>query len=348
MNHFSRSASAFQLTILLTCFFSFTTGITNTACGQTAPAKSTVDADDEQAGPEEVTLETKDKVQLVCTYFPPSTPSETADEKETPDSEKTTAEESADGKKVIPYIVLHDWESSRENTEALATFLSSQGNAVIIPDLRGHGASTQVVGYDKAIDVQDFKSAEINAVLEDIETCKRFLVKKNNAGELNVDMLAVIAIGKTAPLATAWVVKDWSFAPYRKGIKQGQDVKTLIMISPEKKLGAFAINRVISAPIFSGPTALPTIVAWGAQSETSKETQSIYNRLEKKRPEVKDKSAGTKTLYQAPLRNSSLTGVEIGSDPKFKKLWGYFHKTVSGKINDNLDKLPWQDRSEKK
>ena len=301
------------------------------ANGQSQPAN-------EQTGPEEVTLETKDKVQLVCTYFAPnkpSNPSKPADEKE----ESDTEEDSIDGKRVIPYIILHDWERSRKDTTALATFLSAQGNAVIIPDLRGHGDSTRVAGYDKEVAAADFKTSEIAAVIEDIETCKKFLVKKNNAGEVNIDMLAVIAIGKTAPLATAWVVQDWSFAPYSKGIKQGQDVKALIMISPAKKLGSFAMNRVTSAPIFSGSSALPTIVAWGTETKQAKEVQSIYNRLEKKRPD-------TKTLYKAPLRNS-LDGTQIGSNPKQTKLWGFFHKTVSGKINDNLDKLPWQDRSKK-
>ena len=337
MNYFRQSVSAFQQFLLLSCFTMFAIGNIAVANGQSQPAN-------EQTGPEEVTLETKDKVQLVCTYFAPNKPSsKPADEKEESDTDTTTEEDPIDGKRVIPYIILHDWERSRKDTAALATFLSSQGNAVIIPDLRGHGDSTKVAGYDKEIDAADFKTSEIAAVMGDIETCKKFLVKKNNAGELNNDMLAVIATGKTVPLATAWVVQDWSYAPYKNGIKQGQDVKALIMISPEKKLGSFAINRVASAPIFSGSAALPTIIAWGTGTKQAKEVQSIYNRLEKRRP---DQSGDAKTLYKASLRNS-LDGTQIVSNPKLTKLWGFFHKTVSGKINDNLDKLPWQDRSKK-
>ena len=331
MNYFRQSVSAFQQFLLLSCFTMFAIGNIAVANGQSQPAN-------EQTGPEEVTLETKDKVQLVCTYFAPNKPAGAKEE------EATTEEDPIDGKRVIPYIILHDWESSRKDTTALATFLSSRGNAVIIPDLRGHGDSTKVAGYDKEIAAADFSTGQISAVMGDIETCKRFLVKKNNAGELNIDMLAVIAIGKTVPLATAWVVQDWSYAPFSKGIKQGQDVKALIMISPEKKLGSLAINRVASAPIFSGSAALPTIIAWGTGTKQAKEVQSIYNRLEKRRPEAKDKSA--KTLYKAALSNS-LTGTEIGSNSSQTKLWGFFHKIVSRKINDNLDKLPWQDRSKK-
>ena len=334
MNYFRQSTSVFQLFLLLTCFTTFAIGSVAVANGQAQSA-----ANDEQTAPEEVTLETKDKVQLVCTYFAPNKPAGAKEE------EATTEEDPIDGKRVIPYIILHDWESSRKDTTALATFLSSRGNAVIIPDLRGHGDSTKVAGYDKEIAAADFSTGQISAVMGDIETCKRFLVKKNNAGELNIDMLAVIAIGKTVPLATAWVVQDWSYAPFSKGIKQGQDVKALIMSSPEKKLGPFATKRVTSSPIFSGSSALPTIVAWGIENERAKNVQSIYTRLEKKRPHSKDQGA-TKTLYKAALRNS-LDGTAIGSNPKLTKLWGFFDKTVSGKINENIDKLPWQDRSKK-
>ena len=341
---YRQSAAMLHLALLLTCFAVFVLGNIDFVSAQAVRAKpSTKTTDDEQTRPEEVTLKTKDKVQLVCTYFAPVAAEASAAEESKPD---TDGAEPADGKRVIPYIILHDWKSSRADTAALAKFLSDQGNAVITPDLRGHGDSTKIAGIDTEIDAADFKPSDIGTVLTDIERCKRFLVKKNNSGELNIDMLAVIAIGKTVPLAAQWVVSDWtSYAPFKNGIKQGQDVKALIMIAPEKTLGPFSMNRCSSASIFAGKNALPTIVAWGTESEKAKEALSIYNRLKKKRP--KGSSADTKTLFQAPLRNSSLNGVQIGSDENLGKLWSYFHKTVFNKINKNIDKLPWQDRSKK-
>ncbi|MDB2686083.1 hypothetical protein N9Y42_02625 [Mariniblastus sp.] len=313
------------------------------AIGQ-SNSKAASDQESENA-PEKVTLETKDKVELVCTYFPPVAPEKPDASKDAAAAPETEPEsKSAAGKRTITYIILHDWKSSRKDTKALATFLSARGNAVITPDLRGHGDSTRVIGVEKAINSEDFTGNEIGSTIEDIETCKRFLVKKNNAGELNVDMLAVIAIGETVPLATEWVVKDWSFAPYSKGIKQGQDVKFLIMIAPEKKLGPFSMTRITNAPIFAGQTALPTIVSWGTSSKTAKDSQSILNRLKKKRPEKEDETVEEKTLFLAPLQ-SSRSGVQIGSDQTLTKLWQFFDKTVSGKLNQNIDKMPWQDRS---
>ena len=345
-NHLCKCHRAFQLLLLIACCSTFSTALLDPANGQVAASK----ADEDKSGPENVTLETKDKVELVCTYFPPAAKKSTegsgaaaSDTKSKP----TAAAPLVDGKRIIPYIILHDWESSRADTQALATFLSAQGNAVITPDLRGHGDSTRVVGVKQPIDAADFNSGQIFSTMEDIEACKRFLVKRNNAGELNVDMLAVIAIGKTVPMATQWVVDDWTkFAPYKNGIKQGQDVKFLIMIAPEKKFGSFAMTRITSAPIFAGETALPTIVSWGTSSKDAKENESIYTRLEKKRPNPKNKSGDAQTLFKAPLK-SSLSGEKIGSNSKLTKLWQFFDKTVSDKINQNLDKVPWQDRSKK-
>ena len=349
-NLFRKWQVPFQLTLILACCVTFPNLLIKSANGQAQPSSNAASDEESQLAPKDVTLTTKDKVELACTYFPPLAQVKPAtkgasDKKAKAASGSKTAAPPADGKRVIPYIILHDWDSSRADTKALATFLSAQGNAVITPDLRGHGGSTRVVGVSKAVDAQKFKSAEIAATMQDIETCKKFLVQKNNAGELNVDMLAVIAIGKTVPLATQWVVQDWSFAPYSKGIKQGQDVKFLIMLAPEKKLGPFSMSRVTSAPIFDGQNALPTIVSWGTGSDSAKDSQSIYTRLQKKRPDKKGESAKSKTLYEAPLRGSSRSGVQIGSDEKLTKLWKYFDSTVSQKIDENLDKLPWQDRS---
>jgi hypothetical protein len=64
---------------------------------------------------------------------------------------------------------------------------------VLVPDLRGHGGSTSLVGGGKKLDAKQMTKNEIPLVTEDIEACKRFL-KHHNAGELNLEML-IIACG---------------------------------------------------------------------------------------------------------------------------------------------------------
>jgi hypothetical protein len=285
--------------------------------------------------PEPLMLETKDKVQLRCTYFAPA-----------------TGEEAADGKQAIPYIIVHDWASSRSDTTNLATFLQSKGNAVIIPDLRGHGDSIRATGLNKALDQKKFRNDEISTAVADIERCKKYLVQQNNDGNLNVDRLAVIAVGKSAPLATQWAITDWSYAAYNSsGIKQGKDVKILVLISPEKKLGRLTMNRLLGHQLFAGENALPVLVSWGAGNGKAKDAESIYKKLEKSRPRLsdypKEKQSEKKSLFNAALKKSSLSGVQIASSPNMQGFWQYIDKVVSGKMKMQADDCPWADRSRK-
>ena len=153
--------------------------------------------------PEVVTLSTKDNVNLVCTFF--AAPQN---------------EEEATGKVAIPFILLHDWEGSRADLEPFGTYLQSLGNAVIIPDLRGHGESTSVAGVSKPIDHSKFRKSDVASAMLDIERCKKYLVKRNNEGKLNIDLLSIVAVGHTSTLAAAWTIEDWAFQN-QGSIKQG-------------------------------------------------------------------------------------------------------------------------------
>ena len=68
--------------------------------------------------PEEIEIETADGVAIQATYYP-----------------------SYLGKKAVPVLLVHGWEGRRTQFEPLAKYLQAEGNAVIVPDLRGHGSS---------------------------------------------------------------------------------------------------------------------------------------------------------------------------------------------------------------
>ena len=71
---------------------------------------------------EDITLTTKDGVVLHCSWYPG------VNEKET-----------------VPIILLHGWEEDRHVYKDYALFLQQKhGHAVIVPDLRGHGESTEL------------------------------------------------------------------------------------------------------------------------------------------------------------------------------------------------------------
>ncbi len=191
-------------------------------------------------------------------------------------------------KSVVPFLLIHDWEGSRADLLPFAGFLQKSGFAVLVPDLRGHGESINQVGSTVQLDCKKFRKSEMISVLRDLERCKKYLVQRNNEGELNIDLLNLVVVGKSAVFAMDWTILDWSW-PNLGPIKQGQDVKSLTLISPEKKAKNVGLNQSLRHPLFSGRTGanLPTYIIWSADDDVAAdESASIYRWMEKGRPEI--------------------------------------------------------------
>ena len=184
--------------------------------------------------PEEVPadqLTTPDGVKLAATYFP-----------------------SNQGKDAVPVILLHMHRGSQPGTlgsgkdfGGLATRLQALGHAVLVPDLRGHGGSKERRGSAVLLDAAKMSAKEYtNMVLMDMPTLKTFLVEENNAGRLNIEKLVVVGAEMGASVALYWAYFDWSIPPvgYRK---QGQDVKALVLISPERSTPGLPIAKMAKA-----------------------------------------------------------------------------------------------------
>ncbi|MFP6619595.1 MAG: alpha/beta fold hydrolase [Pirellulaceae bacterium] len=158
--------------------------------------------------PQKHVLTTKDGVTLHCYFYP-----------------GTRKKES------IPIMVIHGWEERGSQYAKLALSLQQKGHAVIIPDLRGHGFSTKrktPQGF-KTIRRDRMTKLDMLAMVLDLEACKSFLKKQNNAGLLNLEQLCLVGSDLGALLALEWSVRDWN-APSLPSLKQGQDVKALVLI----------------------------------------------------------------------------------------------------------------------
>ncbi len=165
-----------------------------------------------------LTLETKDGVQLHCRYYPSSL-----------------------GASAIPVILIHGWKEQASNMSGLAKYLNSNegGNlAVVVPDLRGHGGSTQQTLKDnpkqaaRTLSADKIRRADFDAiVMYDLEAIKTFLIEQHNQRRLNIDMLSVVGTEMGALAGMYWTTRDWDWPPIR-GLRQGQDVKALVLISP--------------------------------------------------------------------------------------------------------------------
>ena len=142
--------------------------------GATGPARAQQVEEDRPRTRESTAVQTADGVTLALDYYPAGT-------------------EQRPNREAIPVVLLHSWKGSRVELSGLAQNLHSiGGHAVIVPDLRGHGASTskragqRTTALDAArLSAQDFK----DMTYHDVIALKNFLWEKNNAGELNIDKL---------------------------------------------------------------------------------------------------------------------------------------------------------------
>lgn len=165
-------------------------------------------------------LTTKDGVELKVTYYA-----------------------STEGKNATPVVLLPDLKDSRSVVESLALRLQTPDKklgdkhssfAVLAVDLRGHGDSTKqlVNGERRTVDAAKLTREDVVAMVQyDMEAVRKFLVDRNDEGQLNINRLSIVGAGLGASVAVNWAAVDWSAPPLAVG-KQGQDVKALVLLSP--------------------------------------------------------------------------------------------------------------------
>jgi pimeloyl-ACP methyl ester carboxylesterase len=230
-----------------------------TRCGVAAdappPAETPAAKPSGPAKPEDVTFKTKDLVAMTATYYA-----------------------SSKGKEAVPVILIHGFGGSRADYKEMAPILQAGGCAVLVPDLRGHGGSTTMA--EKPIKADGLKRDQYEKMFtEDLEACKTFLLEKNNAGELNIDELCVVGAQMGATIAMNWALMDWSWPMLTTG-KQGQDVKAVVLLSPEMTSHGLTVQTLIKRSDIH--TKLSFLILVGGQNQKDKayrEANQINNLL---------------------------------------------------------------------
>jgi len=260
------------------------------------------------------------------------------------------AEDPEMAKVIVPMILLHDWGGSMNDLGPLAQYLQSVGHTVIVPDLRGHGRSVTMVNSPQPLDYSKFNRAQIATVKRDIEECKKKLIDFNNDGKLNISMLSVLAVGDLCPLATEWTLTDWSFQN-AGAIKQGKDVQSLILVSPPRKFQQSSMSQLVRHPLLAGGAnfEIPTLVIYGQNGRSAKDTTSIYNLMEKKRPpsDASDTEVrwAQQSLYELAVPGSADGAQLLTPNPAVYRFIGMFNFY---KVSKNADNIPWASREAKK
>ncbi|HUG67786.1 MAG TPA: alpha/beta fold hydrolase [Pirellulaceae bacterium] len=286
--------------------------------------------------PQAVTVEASDKVPIRCSYYPGGFVETPTDKKDKPKIEKKP------GKEVVPVILLHGWDGRRRDFDELASTLQKRGHAVIVPDLRGHGDSTKALlpdGTTKDIDRDRMRSADIAGMLFDVEAAKKFFLDKNNIGEVNIELLCVVGADVGAIVAVNWAALDWNRRQL-PAFKQGQDVKALVLVSPQTAHKGFSLTTSLNHPIIQKLLSIMLIVGEDDR-KASGETKSIHSRLER----FRDTPTDPKDLDLVYLKpNTTLQGTRLINVAALKlpEVIGFF---IEQRLVRKSNEFPWTDRT---
>ncbi len=280
-------------------------------------------------------LQTRDGVMLSATFYP------------SPKSKES-------GKEVVPVILLHTWNGDRKEYLSLASFLQGRGHAVLVPDLRGHGESTKQRNdvSDWRLDAAKFGPRDFAGMVDfDMEALKAYLMEKNNEGELNIEKLCIVGAEMGASVALNWARRDWSW-PVLSGRKQGQDVKALVLLSPQWGFPGLNVRAALNDPVMLSNVSALILVGSGEPRAVSEATR-LYNVLERyhrgTRTDEEDlfflkaqtTLQGAKLLDVRGLKVYDARGYEVKNDARF-----VVPDCIARFIDYRLVKqsYPWKDR----
>jgi len=268
--------------------------------------------------PEDISVTTTDGVKLVATYLPSSA-----------------------GKDAAAVILLHMFKGNRRDMASLGTSLQAKGFAVIMPDLRGHGDSTIVTvdGVDRKFEAATMPAAQLKNMTLDLEAMKKFLVAQNNKGLLNIERLGIVAAEMSVPVAANWAYQDWQW-PSLPNLKQGQDVKALVFLSPQMSFKTINMSLAITNPQSAVRDKISLFLIAGSEDESVKEARKIEQNFTRIRP--KPEKPEDRTLFLQDQLKTKLVGT---------KLLGEANLGVEDQIVEFLElrllgpMYPWKDRS---
>jgi pimeloyl-ACP methyl ester carboxylesterase len=302
-----------------------------------SPSSSAAEKDGKGADlpkPENETLTTDDGGSLHITYY------------------KSLLEENS------PVVVLlHMKDGNRfvwQGDKGFAQRLQREGYAVITVDLRFHGeskfggapAATNVnQGAGKKKDKKkagiDLHPADLVAMVEyDMEAVKAFIKEEHQAKRLNMTKMGIVGPEMGASVAVAYAALDWSKEPYddaQPGFQtpRGQDVRALVLISPQEKFKSMAMARVITQ-LKDPDLNIAFLICSGTEPTDKKESEKIFDMVVK--PDINKNRMFLKT-YAAKTTGTNLLDKSLGIEDY---MLAFFEKQLK-----NIE-IPWRDRRSKR
>jgi pimeloyl-ACP methyl ester carboxylesterase len=279
--------------------------------------------------PETLALRAKDQVQVHAVYYP-----------------------GTEGKRTVPVILLHGWDGPRGvgsgiDCLPLAERLQKAGHAVIVPDLRGHGRTTRrgLAGApDGTLDRDAFRVQDFRDMQYDVEAAKSHLLQKNNEGELNIELLCLVGFDMGAVVGLNWIRYDWSVPPLPI-LKQGQDVKAFVLVSPEQSFRGLPIQAALEDRAVRAE--LSAMVMFGQQQPNAATAgRRIFNTLKRSHREIPTDPKERERLQDLFLveLDTSLQGTKLLTSSALK-VPERIEDFIRLRLVNRADQFPWQDRS---
>jgi hypothetical protein len=209
------------------------------------------------------------------------------------------------------------------------------GHAVLVPDLRAHGDSIDVVGSKLKLNVNQLNPAHYERMIsDDLEACKKFLMGKNNAGQLNIDKLCMVGAEMGSVIALNWAMRDWH-ARQLVGLRQGQDVKALVLISPEWTIERSRTNMNLPSQDELLHKNISLYIVHGTKDQ--RDANRLYDAVERFHTTKGEDQSLFKGAIETPLSGTKmLTVPQLGVDRRI----ALFIKARVAEKN-----IPWRDRS---
>lgn len=260
------------------------------------PALGALEEEEGPPEPEDIELVTKDGVLLKATWYA---------------SRKKT--------EAVPVILLHQYRGSRADYRDLALYLQvEKEHAVIVPDLRGHGDSLKWERGEASgrFDVERLRPEDFDLMAsQDVEAVKRFLVRKNNDKELNIEKLCLVGAEMGALVGIRWSWGDWAWGSQRAStVKQGRDVKALTLISPELRFKNLQASQLATPPI-GGQVAIQ-IVAGANDPKAVKNARQLNNLVKKLYVDKQEQMLYLDIGYKTRLQGTKMLGEKLGLEER--------------------------------
>lgn len=273
---------------------------------------------------EDKVLTTKDGVRINITYFP-----------------------SAAGKNAPVAILLHGkggnrvaWHTGVGQIPGFAPALQTNDFAVVTVDLRGHGqniASDGAAAANKKSDTQKLTARDYQAMVAgDMEAVKKFLFEEHQKEMLNMNKLAIVATDFSTAVALNYTELDWSKEPYddaavpAQRTPRGQDVRALVLISPDGTVPGLATNQAVARI-----RALQMPVMIGVGNKDSLDRNAAKKLSDLIAPKALDKPHVFFETYESKLRGLDLLNKNVGLE---KQMYTF--------LDEHVKKTPgeWRNR----